>query len=186
MIIASRNILAPNNVRFTPHNMSLMFKEYKENYKNENNETFKDNCYIAITLGVIDNKQLPDIDDCLLLIKGLNNWCTLEQAEIIYNSFITAYPERGTLGCFCDLCKILCQDQPFATQVTDMVETLEDKVIQYFESRKKIEDLKNKLMSGLNKIQDTGDIKDIASKIKEATKDIVTENKEATETIENK
>lgn len=185
MIIESRSILMPNNMAFTPHNLVQMFNDYKNKYKADNNETFKGNCYLAITVGVIEDKQLPDIDDCLLLIRGGNNWCSLENAELIYNSFIKAYPDRGTLGCFCDMCRILCQDQPFAKQVTDMIETLEEKVVQYFKSRQKIEELKNKLMNHLNKIENVGDIGKTAEKVENIVKEVGNELGVTSESTEN-
>ena len=57
-----------------------------------------------ITLGVIDRKVVPDIDDVLLLIKLGNNNCEDTQAEAILERWLEDEnnKKRGIAGAFCE------------------------------------------------------------------------------------
>lgn len=156
--IMSRSVLMPNMV-FTPHNFNEIAKDFKARYKEENGEQFKGNVYLAMTIGVIQDKKIPDIDDCLLLIRGGNNLCDINTAEDRYTAFIKAYPERGTIGCFCDMCRILNQDIPFAKQVGGMLEGLEESINEYLDAKQKISDMKKQLQGALSNLN-INDIKD--------------------------
>ena len=180
--IMSRSVLMPNMV-FTPHNFNEIAKEFKAKYKEENGETFKGNVYFAMTIGVINTKKIPDIEDCLLLIRGGNNLCDIKTAEDKYTSFVKAYPERGTIGCFCDMCRLLNQDLPFANQFGDMLEGLEVSIKEYIDSikkRKEIQKIFHKAWSSAN-INDIKNgkvnINDILNNIA-PNKEEVTDNKE--------
>lgn len=176
MIIETRSILMPDNMVFTPHNFDEIAKEFKARYKEENGAQFKGNIYFAMTIGIINAKKIPDIEDCLLLIRGGNNLCDISTAEKIYLGFIKAYPKRGTIGCFCDMCRILNQDLPFAEQVGDMLEDLENSINEYLDAKQKINDMKKQLQGALSNLN-INDIKDGKANIGDILNNI-TPNKE--------
>lgn len=57
-------------------------KAFIKRYNSENEDKFKGNFTLYITLGVIDRKGLPDIDDVLTLIKLGNSGIDDTQAEL--------------------------------------------------------------------------------------------------------
>lgn len=105
-------------------------KSFKENYKKENNEPFKGNVLVTITLGAIQKKRLPDVNDCITLIKLGNNNCDDTQAEDILNRWldIEENKQRGLTGAFCELCKDLCLDVPLNIEFTKQLNGLEEQI----------------------------------------------------------
>ena len=141
--IELRNALskADNTALFIIGNVRKISKDYQRLYKERTGETFKGNWYDAITLNVVREKNIPDIDDCILLIKGLNNYCTDDEADTVLKGYLAKYPDRGVVGCFCDLCKILANDIPFNSYYTSQIIKLEDTINSIINSRDNAQEL---------------------------------------------
>ena len=122
------------SLRFTVRAIAELEKQYRKDYKNETDNNFKGNVLVAVTLGVIKEKGLPEIADCIRLIKAGNNNCDGEQAELILERYleIEENKKRGLLGAFGDLCRDmvidgLVLDEVFAEQLTNLEQTVIDR-----------------------------------------------------------
>lgn len=139
-------------------------KTFKENYKKENGEALKGSVISYITIGVIQRNRLPEVSDCLTLIKLGNNNCDDTQAQDILNRWFEdeENKSRGLVGAFCDLCKDLCIDIPINLMFTEQINNLEENIN------------KNKLAGGAN----------VAELLKQLK--TLSENKENIEKLNNK
>lgn len=122
-------------------------KQFKEAYKKENEKPFKGNILQYLTIGVIQNKRIPDISDCITLIKLGNNNCDDINAEDILIRWLENddNKKRGIVGAFCDLCKDLCLDVPFNKVSVDYINNLEDTIIKSQEAMNKLSEMINQL-----------------------------------------
>ena len=146
--------------------MGVVNKEAKafiKSYNSENEDKFKSNYTLYITLGVIDRKGLPDVDDVLTLIKLGNSGIDDTQAELKLQNALESeeYKERGLVGIFCDLCKdLLCIDLVLCDEVAQTVVGLEDSILDKQRARQKMRDELNnfnkQIKDALNSIKSLG------------------------------
>ena len=143
--------------------------KFMKSYRESNEECKKVNIARYITLGVIDRKVVPDIDDVLLLIKLGNNNCEDTQAEAILERWLEDEnnKKRGIAGAFCECCKDYCLDIPVDSLHKEQCEQLENIIIKRLEMKKEL----SNVLSQMNNI-----IKDL---------DKITENNKEQEVIEN-
>jgi hypothetical protein len=141
-----KNIMGRSNLttRFHAGVIGKFEKQFIKNYKEENGESFKGNVLSYITLGVIQRKRIPDINDCLLLIKlGNGKDCTDEYAEEKLSAWLENEDnrDRGLTGAFCDLCKDMCLDLPINKPFRDQVNGLEELINGTQETMSKLSDM---------------------------------------------
>lgn len=150
--------------KFTPFSWAQFEKQYKRKLKEDNTEKISGNVMINVTLGVIDEKTIPDIDDCLLLIRE----GSLNKSDEAIKEKIDAWmerdnnKERGYTGMFCDVCKDLVMDLPINKEFADRINMMEEYINNKVELQNKMSDI-NKLLSGaLEKLGDA--VKNIDNK----------------------
>ena len=121
------------SLSFRPKAIADLERQYRKDYKKENEQNFKGNVLMTITLGVIRDKGYPEISDCVRLIKAGNN-CADEQAYQILDRYleIEDNKKRGLLGAFSDLCRDLVidglvLDEMFADQLKNLEQTVIDR-----------------------------------------------------------
>ena len=121
-------------LRFTVRAIAELEKQYRNEYKKENENNFKGNVLVAVTLGVIKEKGMPEVADVISLIKAGNNGCDEDQAYQILDRYLEVEEnkKRGLLGAFSDLCKDLVidglvLDEIFADQLTNLEQTVLDR-----------------------------------------------------------
>lgn len=140
--------------KFTLRNIGEFTKAFKIKYKNETGETFKGNVLIYSTIGVIQRKRVPDVEDVIILTKLGNIGCQDEQAEAIIERALQSeeYAERGLVGIFCDECKDLCLDVPINKNFKDIVLNMEENINKKSEARDKLKDIINKIKEASDNI----------------------------------
>lgn len=154
-------------------------KAFIKRYNSENEDKFKGNFTLYITLGVIDRKGLPDIDDVLTLIKLGNSGVDDTQAELKLQNALESeeYKERGLVGIFCDLCKdLLCIDLVLCDEVAQTVVGLEDSILDRQRSILDRQRARQKMRDELNNFNKQ--IKDTLNSIKSLGQKEQTEEKE--------
>lgn len=134
-------------------------RSFKKKYKEEEGKPFKGSVIQYVTVGVIQRKGLPDVEDVTLLMRqGLFN----KDDETIDNR-LTAYFEdeenkaKGYAGAFCDLCKDLTLDIPVHPQVTDQIMNLDDFINKRLEATKHFNELLGQLSSLKDKLNEAVD-----------------------------
>lgn len=161
--------------KYFPRDLANYTKNFKAEYKVENDEVFKGDVISYITVGIINSKGLPDIDDIYTLLKLGNKGLEDSELDIKLSDALSneEYKERGLLGIFCDLCKDLCIDIPVNKEFTDTVNRLEDIALSRAELQKQITSLSDKIGQLLgdiegrvNEIEDS-DSKEADSEIQE-------------------
>lgn len=159
--------------KYFPRVVGEYTKQFKAEYKKENDEAFKGDVVTYMTLGVIQRNQVPDINDVLTLLKLGNKGLDDESLdEKLRNWFeIEGNRERGYLGAFCDLCKDFCIDLPVSVEFTKAVEGLEEQALQMARLRNEMANLTTKFSDILN------NIKDEVSTIEEDKAEQIEENK---------
>lgn len=159
--------------KFTIHNIGEFEKSFKRQYKEEHGEEFKGNVLYAITLGVIQKKRLPEINDVITITKLGNFKITDEQVEMSIQNGLEdeAYQERGLTGIFCDVCNDLVIDVPLNKQFVEQVKNMEDTINKQQEALDGLSNIFNKLAGIKNKISNT------ENEVKEQSEDTV-DNKE--------
>lgn len=154
-------------------------KAFIKRYNSENEDKFKGNFTLYITLGVIDRKGLPDIDDVLTLIKLGNSGVDDTQAELKLQNALESeeYKERGLVGIFCDLCKdLLCIDLVLCYDVSQAVKGLELGILNRQRAR---QNMRDELNSFNKQIKDAlNSIKSLGQKAQTEEKEEQTEAKE--------
>lgn len=149
--------------KFTLRNIGEFTKAFKIKYKNETGEAFKGNVLIYSTIGVIQRKRVPDVEDVVILTKLGNIGCQDEQAEAIIERALQSeeYAERGLVGIFCDECKDLCMDVPINKNFKDVVFNMEENINKKSEASDKLKDLLNKIKEASENIDKaTVDVED--------------------------
>lgn len=129
--------------------------KFMKSYRESNEECKKVNIARYITLGVIDRKVVPDIDDVLLLIKLGNNNCEDTQAEAILERWLEDEDnkKRGIAGAFCECCKDYCLDIPVDSLHKEQCEQLEDIINKRLEMQKQLANISEKLSEMLGKLK---------------------------------
>ena len=129
--------------------------KFMKSYRDSNEECKKVNIARYITLGVIDRKVVPDIDDVLLLIKLGNNNCEDTQAEAILERWLEDEnnKKRGIAGAFCECCKDYCLDIPVDSLHKEQCEQLEDIINKRLEMQKQLANISEKLSEMLGKLK---------------------------------
>jgi hypothetical protein len=140
------------SIKFKAGIVAKFSKRYKEQYKKDNGTKYEGNVLYDISVGVIEKKKIPEIEDVLTLIKLGQMDCTDEAAEAVLDKALESdeYKDRGLLGIHCDLCKDICLDIPVHAKFTEVVMNLEDTTVEMLEARNKIKELTSQL-SGLLK-----------------------------------
>lgn len=128
---------------------------FMKSYRESNEDCKKVNIARYITLGVIDRKVVPDIDDVLLLIKLGNNNCEDTQAEAILERWLEDEnnKKRGIAGAFCECCKDYCLDIPVDSLHKEQCEQLEDIINKRLEMQKQLANISEKLSEMLGKLK---------------------------------
>ena len=129
--------------------------KFMKSYRESHEECKKVNIARYITLGVIDRKVVPDIDDVLLLIKLGNNNCEDTQAEAILERWLEDEnnKKRGIAGAFCECCKDYCLDIPVDSLHKEQCEQLEDIINKRLEMQKQLANISEKLSEMLGKLK---------------------------------
>lgn len=159
--------------KFTIHNIGEFEKSFKRQYKEEHGKEFIGNPLYAITLGVIQKKRLPEINDVITITKLGNFKVTDEQVEMSIQNGLEdeAYQERGLTGIFCDVCKDLVIDVPLNKHFVYKVKNLEDTINKQQEDLDSFSNIFTKLAGLKDKINN------IENEVKEQSEDTV-ESKE--------
>lgn len=135
--------------------------EFQKKYRTDNEDCKKKNIARYITVDVIGRKGVPDIDDCILLIKLGNTNCDDTMAYDILQRWLDNEDNkaRGITGAFCELCKDYCIDIPVDSLHREQCEKLEDFINSRLEAQNKL----SSLMEQLTKLK--GDIDKAAEKV---------------------
>lgn len=151
---------------------------FQKQYHLNNEDTKGKNIARYITVDVINRKGVPDIEDCLLLIRLGNSTCDNDEAACdILKRWLDndENKARGIAGAFCELCKDYCIDIPvdglhpkhckqleeiinkrLEEQNMDKVEKLNNLILQLAELKNKKEQVQNKIKS-TDVVQDVPD-----------------------------
>lgn len=137
--------------------------KFQKQYRIDNEDCKKKNIARYITVDVVNRKGVPDIEDCILLIKLGNNNCDEQTAEDILQRWLDDENNkaRGITGAFCELCKDYCIDIPVDSLHKKQCEQLEDFINKRLEAQNKLQEL----MTQLAKLKDNID------KVSEETKE---------------
>jgi hypothetical protein len=143
------------SIKFKAGIVAKFSKKYKEQYRKENGTKYEGNVLYDISIGVIEKKKIPEVEDVLTLIKLGQMDCTDEAAEAVLDKALESeeYKERGLLGIHCDLCKDICLDIPVHVQFTNMVMNLEQTTLDMLEAKNKIKELTNQLNGMLKSVE---------------------------------
>lgn len=157
-------------IKFKPSIVGAFMKSFRANYKRDNEKQFNGNVMLYCTLGVIQRKRVPDIDDCITLIKLGNENCSDEQANDILDRWLSddENKQRGIAGAFADLCNDFCLDLPFNTECTEAIKNIENTIN---ESSKAMIQL-NEMLTNLSKLGE------LTNKEKVEEKEVISDNKE--------
>lgn len=152
--------------KYTVGNVGKFEKAYKERMKKESDKPFTGNAIVAVTIGVVQSKRMPEISDCLTLIKLGNNNCDDEQAEAILTRWLEDEDnqERGLAGAFADLCKDLCIDIPYSKQFVEQLNSIEEMIGNLQALNNMVTDLLGKAQSLKKKMESPGEVPVIESK----------------------
>jgi hypothetical protein len=148
--------------KFTLKNIGDFTKAFRIKYKNETGETFKGNALIYNTIGVIQRKRVPDVEDVLVLTSLGNMGCAEDQALAIIERALNSeeYAERGLTGIFCDECIDLCIDVPINKNFKDIVLNMEENINKKSEARDKLKDIINKIKEASDNIDKEAVVED--------------------------
>lgn len=143
-------------VKFKLDNLDKFSKSFRKRYKEENSDVFKGSVIEYITLGVINRKEVPDVDDAIILIKLGNMDCSDDQAFGILERALEndEYKERGLIGIFCDLCNDLYIDVPIGGSMKDAFKEIEEAINKKIDGKKQLKNMINNLSGLLNNIND--------------------------------
>ena len=154
------------STRFTLYNWNKFSKEFKQNYKKENEEPLQMNTAVYLTFEKIRSKKLfdggtsrigfrdPEIEDVVTLIKLGNNNTNEEQAVQILENYLEdeSTGKYGVTGAFLDLCCDFFNDLKLSVEHKKKIEDIRD-------TYKETVDLYDKLDTG-NTEEDKDDTKE--------------------------
>lgn len=152
--------------KFLLHTFTEYEKKFRDDYKRENDKQFAGNVIQYITVGVVQRKKLPDIDDCLLLIKLGNMKCSDEQAEAILERELGN--DRTVSEIFCDLCTDLVIDIPTHKMIVEQIKQMPEMIDSMQEVMNQFNDMMTKLNDFKTKMKDASD--NLNKSIEEADK----------------
>jgi hypothetical protein len=134
--------------KFLTNRVAKLQKEYRIKNKDLNIRNIDE----YVTLGVIDRKGYPEIDDCVLLIMWGNVDCTEEQALLIVQRELDA--GSSITDIFCRLCKAYVRDIYVSKAHRDKCNDLENLIENRYKLRN--EAILNLIKQGLNKNKEDG------------------------------
>jgi len=147
-------------IKYNVDSFNQFIRSYKENYKRNNNENFKGSVLDAITLGIIRDKQLPDIDDVLLLMKAGNFKVPDEQQVTMLQNWLDdeKNKDRGIVGAFCACCTDIVIDGMAPNKVfADALVGLEDTINKQQEAQQKMREMISRLAEFGDKLKNVAD-----------------------------
>lgn len=164
------------SIKTTVHNIAEFEKYYKKNHPD-----FKGNVIDQVTFGVLRDKEVPDIDDVITLIRLENNTCDIETAEGILERYLESEEGQveGVYGAFIHLIKDLSIDIKISKYVTEQLDELEKAQKRKAEMQSKISEMINGVFSAMQSLDLTSQLdntKDIESN--DQDEKIVSLNKE--------
>ena len=151
--------------KFTPKAIHDMQKQYRSDYKKENDKELKGNVMIAVTLGVIQAKGYPELEDEIRLIKAGNGNCTNDDAYQIFSNYMEVEEnrKRGLVGVHDALCKDLvidgwALDETTADLLSDIEGLVKNRLKEQEERRKQLEKIGNmtELFKGIKNNKELG------------------------------
>lgn len=127
-------------------------RSYKKKFKEEEGKAFTGSVAQYVTIGVIQRKGLPDVEDVTLLMKRALLKNTEEEIDDRLNIYFEDENNkaRGYAGAFCDLCNDLTLDIPIHPQLTEAIRGMEELIEQRMEARNQF----NKILEQLGSIKD--------------------------------
>ena len=129
------------STRFTLYDWNKFSKEFKKNYKKENEKPLEMNTAVYLTFEKIRSKKLfeggtsrvgfkdPEIDDVITLIKLGNNNADEEQAVQILENYLADdnTGKYGVTGAFLDICCDFFSDLKLSIEHKKKIEDIRDK-----------------------------------------------------------
>lgn len=121
--------------------------KFQKQFRLDNEDAKKKNIARYITTDVVNRKGVPDIEDCILLIKLGNLNCDDQQAEDLLQRWLDDENNkaRGIAGAFCELCKDYCLDIPVDSLHKQQCDQLEEIINKRLEGQNKLNELLSKL-----------------------------------------
>lgn len=121
--------------------------KFQKQFRLDNEDAKKKNIARYITTDVVNRKGVPDIEDCILLIKLGNLNCDDQQAEDLLQRWLDDENNkaRGIAGAFCELCKDYCLDIPVDSLHKQQCEQMEEIINKRLEGQNKLNELLSKL-----------------------------------------
>ena len=137
------------STRFTLYDWNKFSKEFKKNYKKENEKPLEMNTAVYLTFEKIRSKKLfecwtsrigfkdPEIDDIITLIKLGNNNADEEQAVQILENYLAddTTGKYGVTGAFLDICCDFFSDLKISIEhkkkIEDIRDTYKDTIDEY-------------------------------------------------------
>lgn len=128
--------------------------KFQKQFRLDNEDAKKKNIARYITTDVVNRKGVPDIEDCILLIKLGNLNCDDQQAEDLLQRWLDDENNkaRGIAGAFCELCKDYCLDIPVDSLHKQQCEQMEEIINKRLEGQNKLNELLSKLTEFSEKI----------------------------------
>lgn len=128
--------------------------KFQKQFRLENEDAKKKNIARYITTDVVNRKGVPDIEDCILLIKLGNLNCDDQQAEDLLQRWLDDENNkaRGIAGAFCELCKDYCLDIPVDSLHKQQCDQMEEIINKRLEGQNKLNELLSKLTEFSEKI----------------------------------
>lgn len=128
------------STRFTLYDWNKFSKEFKKNYKKENEKPLEINTAVYLTFEKIRSKKLfdggtsrigfkdPEIDDVITLIKLGNNNADEEQAVQILENYLAddTTGKYGVTGAFLDICCDFFSDLKISIEHKKKIEDIRD------------------------------------------------------------
>ena len=128
------------STRFTLYDWNKFSKEFKKNYKKENEKPLEMNTAVYLTFEKIRSKKLfeggtsrigfkdPEIDDVITLIKLGNNNADEEQAVQILENYLAddTTGKYGVTGAFLDICYDFFSDLKISIEHKKKIEDIRD------------------------------------------------------------
>ena len=128
------------STRFTLYDWNKFSKEFKKNYKKENEKPLEMNTAVYLTFEKIRSKKLfeggtsrigfkdPEIDDVITLIKLGNNNADEEQAVQILENYLAedTTGKYGVTGAFLDICCDFFSDLKISIEHKKKIEDIRD------------------------------------------------------------
>lgn len=128
------------STRFTLYDWNKFSKEFKKNYKKENEKPLEMNTAVYLTFEKIRSKKLfeggtsrigfkdPEIDDVITLIKLGNNNADEEQAVQILENYLADdnTGKYGVTGAFLDICCDFFSDLKLSIEHKKKIEDIRD------------------------------------------------------------